>query len=118
MRVVPVTETQVEMEYEVYRHNDCDDETFRLNDEFFKQVENEDKFICNNVQKDLGAGGYVTGPLHPHYEKGVVHTKDYVKDLLLEHRDREKRLDREITPPRRDPDNSDIHEEELLCKDL
>ncbi|EXJ63125.1 hypothetical protein A1O7_03570 [Cladophialophora yegresii CBS 114405] len=118
MRVVPVSESRVSMQYEVYRHADCTDQDFEDLDKFFKQVEAEDKYLCTNAQKNLNAGGYVTGPLHPHREKGVLHFKSLIKRLLVEHGNQEKILGREITPVNRSPDNTDIVEEELFCKDV
>lgn len=38
-------------------------------DDFFKQVENEDKNLCNAAQVNLNSGSYVVGALHPFNEK-------------------------------------------------
>lgn len=118
MRVVPVSETQVSMQYEVYRNINSSDQDFEEMDRFFKQVEGEDKYLCTNAQKNLNAGGYVSGPLHPHNEKGVLHFKSLVKKILAEHREKEKSLGQEITPAKRAPNSTDIDEEELFCKDV
>ena len=57
------------MQYEVFRHNDAPDEVFKQLDGFFKQVENEDKNLCNGAQRNLNAGVYVNGNLQPSNEK-------------------------------------------------
>lgn len=106
------------MQYEVYRHKNSSEEQFQDMDLFFKQVEREDKFLCTHAQKNLDAGCYVSGPLHPHNEKGVLHFKSLVKQRLLEHWEKEKELGREITPAKRTSDNDAISEEELFCRDV
>ncbi|KIW90078.1 uncharacterized protein Z519_09509 [Cladophialophora bantiana CBS 173.52] len=118
MRVVPVSATRVSMQYEVYRNVSSTDKDFEEMDKFFKQVENEDKYLCTHAQKNINAGGYVTGPLHPHREKGVLHFKSLVKRLLVEHGEKEKASGGEINPAKRSPDDADIAEEELFCKDV
>lgn len=118
MRVEPVSENEVTMQYEVYLNKDSTDELFQVIDPFFKQVENEDKYLRTNAQRNLHAGGYESGPLHPHNEKRVLHFKPLLKRLLTEHHDKEKELGREITPARRDPESNDIAEEELFCQDV
>lgn len=69
MRVVPTSATTTSMQYEVFRHKDATDKDFNEMDSFFKQVENEDKELCNGAQQNLNAGVYVTGNLHPFNEK-------------------------------------------------
>ncbi|OCT54704.1 hypothetical protein CLCR_03187 [Cladophialophora carrionii] len=118
MRVVPVSASRVSMQYEVYRHVGSSDQDFEALDRFFKQVEAEDKYLCTNAQKNLNAGGYVTGPLHPQREKGVLHFKSLIKRLLVDHGEKEKSLGREITPAKRSPDDAAIAEEELFCQDM
>lgn len=57
------------MEYEVYRNNDATDEAFTSISDFFKVVLKEDKDLCNGAQKNLQAGIFLNGELHPHAEK-------------------------------------------------
>lgn len=68
-RVVPISATQTSMEYEVYRHNDATDEEFTHLSDFFKVVMQEDKQLCNGVQKNLESGIFMSGELHPRVEK-------------------------------------------------
>jgi hypothetical protein len=69
MRCIPISATQTRMEYEVYRHCDATDEEFNKIDQTFKQVLLEDKDLCNNAQKNLNAGVFLSGPLHPKCEQ-------------------------------------------------
>lgn len=57
------------MEYEVYRHNDAPDDKFNFINDLYKQVLKEDKDLCNGAQKNLNAGVFTNGELHPHAEK-------------------------------------------------
>lgn len=57
------------MEYEVYKANDADHEKFAEISDFFKQVLKEDKDLCNGAQKNLNAGIFMSGDLHPRVEK-------------------------------------------------
>ncbi|KAJ4356857.1 uncharacterized protein N0V89_004894 [Didymosphaeria variabile] len=118
MRVVPTTSVSVSMQYEVYRHKNATDEAFNDIDNFFKQIEGEDKFLCTNAQKNLIAGGYVSGPLHPHNEKGVLHFQSLVKDILTDHRALERKSGVDIAPARRMPANNKTQEEDVFCASL
>lgn len=68
MRVTPVGPTRVRMMYEVFRHKDATDKQFKDMDDWFKQIEGEDIVLCNGAQRNLNAGTYVTGELHPSNE--------------------------------------------------
>lgn len=57
------------MEYEVYKHKDATDEEFKEITEFFRKVLIEDKDLCNGAQKNLEAGIFLNGELHPRVEK-------------------------------------------------
>ncbi|KAJ6449993.1 Rieske [2Fe-2S] iron-sulfur domain-containing protein [Mycena sanguinolenta] len=46
MRVVPMDAHHTEMQYDVYRPTDATDEDFNATHEFFRQVEQEDKYLC------------------------------------------------------------------------
>ena len=75
MRTIPISSTQTLMEYEIYRHNNATDEEFKYMDDFFKQVVSEDKGLCNAAQKNLNAGLYTNGQLHPELEKVCTNSK-------------------------------------------
>lgn len=118
MRVVPVSATKTSMQYEVYRHKDATDEEFNEVDAFFKQVESEDKGLCNAAQRNLNAGVYVTGDLNSFNEKGVLYFQKLLKDAVVAHREEEKKAGDEIWPTRRMAARTGIQEEIEFCKDL
>lgn len=86
------------MEYEVYRHMEASDEDFNHIDSFFKRVLNEDKHLCNAAQKNLDAGVFVNGQLHPYLESAPLFFQNTVRGLLRTHRDEEKREKKELWP--------------------
>lgn len=98
MRCVPISLSQTQMEYEVYRHKDVTDEDFNKIDQIFKQVLKEDKDLCNAAQKNLNTGVYVHGNLHPQHEKGPLFFQKSVKDLVMSHHESEEKQGREIWP--------------------
>jgi hypothetical protein len=69
MRCIPISASQTKMEYEVYRGNNASDEEFNEISDCFKQILKEDKDLCNAAQKNLNAGIFVNGELHPRVEK-------------------------------------------------
>ncbi|OQE26670.1 hypothetical protein PENSTE_c005G05749 [Penicillium steckii] len=101
MRVVPTSARTTSMQYEVFRHKDASDEEFKELDDFFKQVENDDKNLCNGAQRNLNAGVYVNGELQPFNEKGVLYFQSLVKQNLFIHREEEESKGKEIWPTMR-----------------
>lgn len=69
MRCIPVSSGKTKMEYDVFRRNDTTDEDFARINDFYKQVLQEDKDLCNGAQKNLEAGIFINGQLHPEKEK-------------------------------------------------
>src|SRR5690348_10843230 len=98
MRCNPVSATKTKMEYEVYRHKDATDEDFTGISEFFKQVLREDKDLCNGAQKNLNAGIFVNGELHPRVEKGPLFFQTVTRELVTSHRQAEEKLGAEVWP--------------------
>jgi len=106
------------MQYEVYRRTGISDEEFKGIDAFFKQIENEDKGLSNGAQSNLNWGAYVSGPLHPYNEKGVIYFKALVKAALQQHLLKEQKLGRQISPIRRSTTSESIGAEEEFCRSL
>jgi hypothetical protein len=106
----------LKLEYEVYRHKDCSQEDFDTMNPFFKQVELEDRDLCNAVQRSLETNTYVNGPLHPHNEKGVIYFKQLVKNVLCQHIEAERKLGTKIFPARRGTDDKSVAAEETFCR--
>ena len=108
------------MEYEVYRHNNASDEDFVKIDAMFKRILGEDKYLCNNAQKNLNTGVFVNGELHPRMEKGPLFFQATVRRLLQDHRKREEDLKQEIWPARQTVSlNAEFSEEDMaFCAGL
>lgn len=98
MRCVPVSAGQTKMEYEVYRHKGATEEDFTKISEFYKQVLREDKDLCNGAQRNLNAGIFLNGELHPRVEKGPLFFQQITRDLVVAHREREEKEGAEIWP--------------------
>lgn len=67
--MIPVTATTSKVENEVYRHKDATDAEFEAINAFYRQVLDEDKELCVGTQRNLDAGVFVNGELHPNKEK-------------------------------------------------
>jgi hypothetical protein len=72
-RMIPISETKTKIENEVYRHHSANDEEFASIMAFYKQVLTEDKDLCNGTQRNLNAGVFLNGELHPEKEKVDIH---------------------------------------------
>ncbi|CAG8885667.1 unnamed protein product [Penicillium egyptiacum] len=118
MRCVPTSVGTCSMEYEVYRHEEASDEDFQYIDSFFKRVLNEDKHLCNAAQKNLDAGIFVNGQLHPELESAPLFFQDTVRGLLRKHRDEEKRQKKELWPARQSSAGSATAEDTEFCAEL
>jgi hypothetical protein len=106
------------MEYEVYRHKEASDEEFEYIDSFFKRVLDEDKHLCNAAQKNLNAGVFVNGQLHPRLESAPIYFQNTVRALLVSHRDEEKSEKREIWPARQHSAGQATAEDIAFCAGL
>lgn len=106
------------MEYEVYRHKEASNEEFEYIDSFFKRVLAEDKYLCNEVQKNLNAGIFVNGQLHPQLESAPLFFQNTVRSLLLSHRREERKEHREIWPARQHSAGSSTAEDVDFCSGL
>ena len=67
--MIPISATKTKIENEIYRHKVATDEEFAAINAFYKQVLEEDKHMCNEAQKNLEAGVFVNGELHPEKER-------------------------------------------------
>ncbi|RHZ53916.1 iron-sulfur cluster-binding protein, rieske family domain protein [Aspergillus thermomutatus] len=115
MRCVPTSAGTCSMEYEVYRHTEASDEDFEYIDSFFKRVLDEDKHLCNAAQKNLNAGVFVNGPLHPDLESAPLFFQNTVRTLLRSHRDEERKANREIWPARQHSAGQATAEDVAFC---
>jgi hypothetical protein len=106
------------MEYEVYRHIEASDEEFEYIDSFFKRVLDEDKGLCNAAQKNLNAGVFVNGQLHPDLESAPLFFQNTVRTLLRNHREEERKVNREIWPARQHSAGQATAEDISFCAEL
>ncbi|KAM6510255.1 hypothetical protein FALCPG4_017878 [Fusarium falciforme] len=98
MRCVPTSANHCSMEYEVYRHKNASDADFKKIDEMFKRILSEDKWLCNNAQKNLNAGVFINGEMHPKMEQGPLYFQSQVRKFLNQHHKLEEAAKKEIRP--------------------
>jgi hypothetical protein len=101
-RFTPTGPTSCVMRYEVYRHKDATDEAFYLISDMYKRIMSEDKYLCVHSQKNLNAGIFVNGLLHPEMEKGPLHFQKTVREVVMEHFAKERAVGRQIWPAERE----------------
>lgn len=121
-RMIPVSETESRIENEVYRHKDATDEKFKALCDFYTQVLEEDKELCEGAQLNLSGGVYITGELHPEKEKGPLHFQSSVRKDVMEHRQKEEKAGHEIWPAAQrvsgEMKTAKLMEEESFCSKL
>lgn len=102
-RFTPSSPTKCVMRYEVYRHKDASDEDFNLISDMYKRIMSEDKYLCIQAQKNLNAGVFVNGQLHPEMERGPLHFQKTVREVVTEHHKKEEAVGHEIWPAQQTP---------------
>lgn len=86
------------MKYEVYRNKGSSDEDFNVISDMYKRIMSEDKYLCDNAQRNLNAGVFVNGELHPEMEKGPLFFQSKVREIVTEHFAKEQLAGAEIWP--------------------
>ena len=86
------------MKYEVYRNKNASDEDFKVIDEMYKRIMSEDKVLCANAQRNLNAGVFVNGEMHPEMERGPLYFQKTVREVVKAHFNKEQEQGREIWP--------------------
>ncbi|KAK0289106.1 hypothetical protein LTR35_000482 [Friedmanniomyces endolithicus] len=99
-RFVPSSPTTSSMQYQVFRNKHSSEEDFQLVNNIYKRIMSEDKYLCDLAQKNLQAGIFVNGELHPRMEKGPLYFQKVCRDVVTGHHAREKREGREVWPAR------------------
>lgn len=99
--------TKSVMRYEVYRHKDATDEDFNLISNMYKRIMSEDKYLCIHTQKNLNAGVFVNGLLHPEMEMGPLHFQSTVREVVTEHFNKEQAAGHEIWPAKKEASSTD-----------
>ncbi|KAF7556719.1 hypothetical protein G7Z17_g1216 [Cylindrodendrum hubeiense] len=122
-RMIPISATKTKIENEIYRHKIATDEEFAAINAFYKQVLEEDKHLCDEAQKNLGAGVFINGELHPDKENGPIHFQNAVREQVMSHRKKEMQQGgREIWPATPkivgEMKTGKLSEEEMFCSEL
>ncbi|KAH6884859.1 Rieske [2Fe-2S] iron-sulfur domain-containing protein [Thelonectria olida] len=95
------------------------DEDFNGISDFFKQVLKEDKDLCNAAQKNLNAGIFTNGELHPRVEKGPLFFQELTRELVMSHRKEEEAVGKDIWPATPKQLVTDKNQEEIdFCNGL
>ena len=107
------------MHYEVYRNKNSSDKDFHDIADMYARVMGEDKVLCERAQGNLDAGIYVSGALHPRWEKGPLFFQDTVRTVVTEHYKKEKAAGQEIWPAKQKvPDDAISQADVDLCNDI
>ena len=119
-RFVPHGPTSSMMQYEVYRNKHASDEQFDRVNQMYKRIMSEDKYLCEHAQKNINAGVFVNGELHPRMEKGPLYFQKLVRDSVQEHHEREQLAKQKIWPARQVlPDNALVSQKDIdFCSGL
>ena len=67
--MVPTSPTTSKIENEVYRHKNAPDKEFANICDFYRQVLEEDKDLCEGAQRNVDANVFTSGELHPDKER-------------------------------------------------
>ncbi|KAH8691418.1 Rieske [2Fe-2S] iron-sulfur domain-containing protein [Talaromyces proteolyticus] len=119
-KFLPTGPTSSKMAYEIYRNRNSAENDFRLISDMYERVMKEDKVLCNNAQKNLDRNVFISGQLHPKYEKAPLFFQSTVRDVITKHFELEKSEGREIWPAKRKIQrNAEVSEkDEEICAAL
>ncbi|KAK5686400.1 hypothetical protein LTS10_002518 [Elasticomyces elasticus] len=119
-RFVPSGPTTSSMQYQVFRNKNSSEEDFQLVNNIYKRIMSEDKYLCDLAQKNLEAGIFVNGELHPRLEKGPLFFQKVCRDVVTEHHAREKKEGQEYWPARQTlPGSADASAKDIeFCSGL
>ncbi|RJE26933.1 hypothetical protein PHISCL_00740 [Aspergillus sclerotialis] len=113
-RFTPISPSKSVMRYEVYRNKYSSDEDFNTISDMYKRIMSEDKYLCVNTQKNINAGVFVNGLLHPEMEMGPLHFQSTVREVVKEHHKKEQAAGHEIWPAdQRIPKNITISQDSI-----
>lgn len=108
------------MRYEVFRNKNSSEEDFQLVNQIYKRIMSEDKYLCDLTQRNLNAGVFVNGEMHPRMEKGPLYFQKFVRDTVMAHYKREQGVKQEIWPARQAlPSTAMVSKEDIdFCSGL
>ncbi|KAF1965676.1 hypothetical protein BU23DRAFT_488774 [Bimuria novae-zelandiae CBS 107.79] len=96
-KFMPKSPSESIMYYEVWRNKHSSEEDFLLISDTYKRVMGEDKVLCERAQKNIEAGAFVSGELHPQKEKGPIFFQKRDREIVLEYAARERREGKKLT---------------------
>jgi hypothetical protein len=119
-RFVPSGPKSSAMQYQVFRNKHATDEEFEVLNQIYKRIMSEDKYLCDQAQKNLNAGVFVNGEMHPRLEQGPLHFQSVVRDEVVAHFKKEKAAKKEIYPARQTlPDTASVSKADIdFCNGL
>ena len=99
-RFLPNGPTSSSMQYQIFRNKHSSEEDFQLINQMYRRIVGEDKVLCELAQRNLNAGIFVNGELHPRLEKGPLYFQKVARETIQAHFEREKAANQEIWPAR------------------
>ncbi|KAI0878662.1 hypothetical protein GGS24DRAFT_487061 [Hypoxylon argillaceum] len=119
-RFIPKNPNTSIMYYEVFRNKKSSDEDFNVINDIYKRIMSEDKYLCASAHKNIQAGVFVNGEMHPRMEQGPLFFQNLVRELVTTHHKAEKKAGQEIWPARQKlPGDAKASEEDLeLCSSV
>ncbi|KAL2400986.1 hypothetical protein ABEF95_000695 [Exophiala dermatitidis] len=116
-RFLPNGPKSSSMHYQIYRNKNSSEEDFQRVHQLYAKVVSEDKILCELSQKNLNAGVFVNGQMHPRLEKGPLYFQQRARQAIREHVEREKAAKREIWPAQQTlPPDAAVSKDDLeLC---
>jgi len=108
------------MRYEVYRNKSSSEEDFQLINQIYKRIMSEDKVLCEAAQRNINAGVFINGELHPKLEKGPLFFQQSCRDAVMAHHKREQAAKHEIWPARQSlPETASVSQKDIeFCSGL
>lgn len=97
---MPNGPTKSTVKYEVYRHKESSQEDFDAINAAYKSIMEKNNYLCGEAQKNLNAGVFVNGEMHPSVERGPLVFQQSVRNLMAAHHQREIEAGGEIWPAR------------------
>lgn len=99
-RFIPHAHNKSTMSYQVFRHKDASDAAFETVNQMYKRIMSEDKVLCAAAQRNVNAGVFLNGEMHPRMEKGPLFFQHLCREAVTAHYAREKAAHKEIWPAR------------------
>lgn len=115
---MPNSPTTTTVYYEVYRNKHSSEEDFQNINQIYKRIMTEDKVLCNLAQKNLNAGVFVNGELHPHLEKGPLYFQKMCRDVVTEWHKKEQLAKQELWPARQETKSGVSQKDVDFCNGL